>query len=166
MIHAAVADYMIRTRNKTGFFEFRRKRQEDHLQRLMHLIRPFIDDENNIASLYLALIIDQAVTLSLDLYSTPFETRMHIPEYKESFDPQTMAYVDLHFVPDIQALVQNNQVKFGITPIIRFGDNSTTPARVQVIHHGRVLLRVPQTTLAPGVPPVAPRSDQDRLLYR
>lgn len=173
MMITAMSQQVKAVKEKPGFQEFYKRRQQDHLLKLWQFIAPLISGDMTKAGEALGEIIIDAHVLSLDLYSTPFETRLHIPETDEAFDPVTMTNVDPWLALNGNGNGNGNRgapnngimhgsirrtrsighrVKLGITPVTRIADHSNaTPSassavlvpRVRLVHLGKVLLRLP-----------------------
>ncbi|KAL1963602.1 hypothetical protein VTN77DRAFT_8047 [Rasamsonia byssochlamydoides] len=173
MMFVAMAQQVNLVKEKPGFAEYFQRRQQDHLLQLWQLVGPLVSGNVSNAGEALGEIIADAHVLSVDMHSTPFETRFHFPETNEPFDLVTMVNVEPWLVngsgsinggPDHIPMYgsmrgertsanNNRKVKLGITPIIRIGDHSpavvapavapTAAARVRLVQLGKVLLRIP-----------------------
>ncbi|OJJ34845.1 hypothetical protein ASPWEDRAFT_39948 [Aspergillus wentii DTO 134E9] len=125
-----------------GFGEFCLRRAHEHASKLWHLVGPFTLDSNVQAWSDLCAIIINAQTLSIEMYSVPFEYKTYFSESNEPFDPATMINRDTFITGDPQVLKKDdNKVRLGITPEIRIRNNSAHANYIKLVYMANVLLR-------------------------
>ncbi|KAH8699056.1 hypothetical protein BGW36DRAFT_406901 [Talaromyces proteolyticus] len=144
LLLGAIAKQVVTAREKPEFGDFCRKYQDNHAYQLMSLLGPllFPGGGNTAAQELLKQVVRDTHGLALDMYSLPYEARVHFPENEEPYDPTIMLNLDTGF--DI-ARSTNAKVKMSVTPAIRLGQNKYTPARVRTVSVASVYTKLPNS---------------------
>ena len=108
------------------------------------LIVPLLREDLAGALPELAVIVGEAQTLALEMFSGPHEFKFNHAEVNENFNAHWMVNRDLSMVGDPNSLMNKQvRVRLGITPTIWFQHFGQEVSAPQLIHAGNVLLRPP-----------------------
>ncbi|OKL63681.1 hypothetical protein UA08_01037 [Talaromyces atroroseus] len=127
-ILARIADQVNFVRQQPNFKNFCQGSKDGHGYQLRALLDPLLlhRGRESVAHDLLIELIADAQKIALDLYSCPFDARLHFPEVGEGYDPTCMVILD-----SSDSRYGITQVRMSVTPFVRLGLNQTDPARAR-----------------------------------
>jgi hypothetical protein len=139
---ARIAVHVVFVRQKPNFQNFCQGAKEAHAYQLLAMLDPLMFYRGRDVPAHNSLIelIGDAQQIGLDMYSCPFDARLHFPEVGEAYDPTCMVVLETR-----SGITQVNdaKVKMSVTPSVRLGLNQTDPARVRNVSSAQVFTSLP-----------------------
>lgn len=128
-------------RQKPNFAEFCSINRENYVAELLEMLKPLVTsmEDNNSMHESLKDIVTEAQRIGIDLYSYPYDVRVHFPELNETYDPTVMVNLD----PSLNANLLRARVGMSVTPYIRLGFVNCEPIRMRIVCSAKVFTGVP-----------------------
>src|SRR5438034_2126965 len=104
---AAMANQVVRIRQKPFFHEFYHRRTKQNISILWRAIVPLLREDASTAFFDFCAIMAEAHSLALEMFCGPHEFKFDYPEVNDNFDVQWMINRDPSMIGDPQTLMKN-----------------------------------------------------------